>query len=113
MNPGTLLYYHGSEPSWRGGWRLCVLIKVIETRKDNRKRRVRLIDVGSLDVYRVSPREVDRFTPGNASTAKHVPGCAVRKEHVVDTMLRRQAGWLGELTPHQYSHADEVLDVLT
>jgi len=111
--PGTLLYYHGAGPTWRGGWRLCVLIKINARHRNNRNAlSVRLIDVGSLDVYRVTEREVDRFTPGNASTAKHVPGCAIRKAHVVDTMLRRQAGWLGTLTEEQERRADEVLDVL-
>ena len=115
MTPGTLLYYHGAGPAWRGGWRLCVLVKIIAKHKSNRNARsVRLIDVGSLDVYRVMSREIDRFARGNSSvpTAKYCPRCAIRKAHVVDTMLRRQAGWLGTLTEDQERRANEVLDVL-
>jgi hypothetical protein len=97
MTPGSILYYHGSAPSWRGGWRLCVVVK-------SGRKWCRLIDVGSLAVYRVHVRELERCKPAANGS--------VRVEHMVDVMQRRQRGWLGTLTDDQDRRADEVLDVL-
>ena len=95
MTPGTLLYYHGANPSWRGGWRLCVAVAV-------GRKWTRLIDVGNLGVYRVHLRELERCKVLDFDTR--------RTEHLIDVMEKRQDGWLGTLTDDQHSRAGEIID---
>ena len=97
MIPGTLLYYHGAGPAWRGGWRLCVAVAV-------GRKWARLIDVGNLGVYRVHLREFER--------CKVLAFDTRRTEHLIDVMGKRQEGWLGTLNDDQHSRADEIIDAV-
>ena len=95
MTPGTLLYYHGPDPSWRGGWRLCVVVKVW-------RQWARLVDVGTLVTYgRVNLSDLERCRVLEDDDAR---------AHTVGVMVRRQKGYLGTLTPYQHMRAGEIID---
>ena len=54
--PGDVVWYQGPEHTWRGGGRLCVVLKV------GRVRAV-LLDHGTLDHYDVRSRDLARARP--------------------------------------------------
>lgn len=91
---GLIGRYQAPDVEWRGGERLCVVTR-------SGPKHLRLVDLGSLDVYRVPAGEARRLAPADDISLRRL---------LARLKKRRRAAWLDDFRRARAREAIRVLE---